>query len=544
MVTHHDRWAVVAASAIGSAHLADDRPNQDALATFETDRGLVVAIADGHGGRRYVRSSDGSRLAVEVARRLGAEALDASRALIDSARELPARIVSAWRSEVVADLTARPLSADAAALVGPDPLVAYGATLVVLLLRGAEAVALQIGDGDVVAAWPDGSVSRPVPDDPRNVGGQTTSLCLGDAAQAFRVAHLGRGDDVPALVLAASDGYGNSFADAQWSSRVPREVLDRRQSMGDSALGDAVAGWARDSAEVGGDDTTVAFAFPPTVPSPIASSPRASRPTLAPPMSPARAPGPPDTRNQVAGRARGIVLALIALALATAAFVAGRASAGSSSPSGTVPSAPPASPGDSAFDSGTTEPPAPTVTRAPDTFPPATSAPGNQDPPLLPSGSEPINVALTDARVRVLASAAIAVDVDLSTQPPRGAAVPIEAPGGPVRSVASVSGWWSVTAGGTLELRSLGSDAAVRAIPLPDGAGPVLGLGASAGCVIAVTGDVAGDMRVLLFDAVTAAQVDDVAVDAVGAGRRDPPQTTSGDPRPGTGQTTEQGAQA
>ena len=64
------RWQVSGASVRGASHLADGRPNQDALAQWPDGTTAVpaalVAIADGHGGARHFRSDVGSRIAVDV----------------------------------------------------------------------------------------------------------------------------------------------------------------------------------------------------------------------------------------------------------------------------------------------------------------------------------------------------------------------------------------------------------------------------------------------------------------------------------------------
>ena len=61
-------WRVTSASRRGSSH-GDDVPNQDAVRCASVaDSGghptLVVAVSDGHGGKRYVRSDIGSQYAV------------------------------------------------------------------------------------------------------------------------------------------------------------------------------------------------------------------------------------------------------------------------------------------------------------------------------------------------------------------------------------------------------------------------------------------------------------------------------------------------
>jgi hypothetical protein len=258
---HSSTWAVVTASALGSSHRVKQSLNQDAVATFEINDGLCIAIADGHGGSRYVRSAEGSRLAAETARRLGSEALRRPERLIDVAPHLPARLVSDWRADVSAHLTAAPFDAEIVQLVGADPFVAYGTTLMLVLLRGDEAIALQLGDGDVVVAWTDGSALRPVPEDGRNVAGQTTSMCLSDAVESFRIASLVVDQRIPELVLVSTDGYGNSFADPRWPTRVSNDLLRLHHRLGTAAIAEALPNWAAESAEVGGDDTTVAVAF-------------------------------------------------------------------------------------------------------------------------------------------------------------------------------------------------------------------------------------------------------------------------------------------
>jgi hypothetical protein len=122
-------------------------------------------------------------------------------------------------------------------------------------------VAVQLGDGDVVAAGADGVARRPVPPDGRNVGGRTTSMCLVDAAESFRITALDHAGRPPALVLVATDGYGNAFADPRWPEQVSRDLLALDRRHGRRAIAEALPRWVRESADVGGDDTTVAVAF-------------------------------------------------------------------------------------------------------------------------------------------------------------------------------------------------------------------------------------------------------------------------------------------
>ncbi len=62
-------WRVVGASVRGATHVRLDRPNQDAL-YWRPRSGraaeMVLAVADGHGGPRYVRSGIGAWYAVRA----------------------------------------------------------------------------------------------------------------------------------------------------------------------------------------------------------------------------------------------------------------------------------------------------------------------------------------------------------------------------------------------------------------------------------------------------------------------------------------------
>ncbi|WP_028050071.1 PP2C family serine/threonine-protein phosphatase [Cellulomonas sp. URHD0024] len=253
------RWEVVGASVRGAAHERDGRPNQDAFAALPLpDGGVAVAVADGHGGKRYVRSAAGSRIAVEVASRLAVQvfARRHSHRELDL-RALAAAIVDEWRTRVLRDLDENPFepgeSIDGVDLSG-SPLVAYGATCLLAVVCAHGATLLQLGDGDIVVL--DGTaVSTPVPGDGRLVGGVTTSLCTGTAAADTRCAVLADRD--VSLVLLATDGYSNSFADDDWSDQVLPDIARRIRADGASAVATDLPGWIAESASVGGDDTTV-----------------------------------------------------------------------------------------------------------------------------------------------------------------------------------------------------------------------------------------------------------------------------------------------
>lgn len=138
-----NRWvAPIGASRTGAAHRRAGRPCQDAVLCREL-RGLegqpvmVMAVADGHGGRRYRRSEVGSRLACETALAavqgaLAARPLDTGeegwRRWLE--RELPEAIQRDWLEAVAAHWQSDPGEGGFEALL-------YGSTLGLVVMTPA-----------------------------------------------------------------------------------------------------------------------------------------------------------------------------------------------------------------------------------------------------------------------------------------------------------------------------------------------------------------------------------------------------------------------
>jgi hypothetical protein len=312
-------WTSASASVRGAAHVRSGLVNQDAVLVVTHDLGhplTAAAVADGHGGARYVRSQVGSQLAVEIA---CAEAARVGRALgpTPSPRAIRAQlleglidpVIERWRAAVLEHAAQHPFTDEESVTAGSpledaDPLISYGCTLLVALLGPTWAGFAQVGDGDVVLIGRDGSVEAPVPGDDRLVGGETTSLCLPSARVDARVAVC---VPAPEIVLLATDGYGNSFASPAWMQEAGTGFAEILRTKGWDRVVDQLPEWLAESAEAGGDDVTVALsardadAGPP--PGAVASGA-----TAAPSSAP---PGPPATGP--ASRRRGATLGLLLL---------------------------------------------------------------------------------------------------------------------------------------------------------------------------------------------------------------------------------------
>ena len=270
---------VVGDSVRGVTHTSAELPNQDAIDWFpESGRGrhLVVALSDGHGSARCFRSDMGSFLGVYVAVALGREFLDEiTRRPPDDAVErarsqLTVDLVARWADAVREDMGEHPLTDDELALVESrdgggarravesNPLLAYGATLLLSILSDDTAVFLQLGDGDILAAYGDGSVARPLPDDPRLVGDMTTSLCNADAWKEFRVGHLSLGPESPRALVMATDGFGNAYPDERSLLRAGSAMMKEIREASLEGVRGRLRGWLEEASLHSGDDVTAA----------------------------------------------------------------------------------------------------------------------------------------------------------------------------------------------------------------------------------------------------------------------------------------------
>jgi serine/threonine protein phosphatase PrpC len=219
---------------------------------------IALAVADGHGSTACFRSGDGAALAVECATALLGEFAE-GRWDTDA---LAGELVTRWREAVSAHVEANPFSRADAARAADDPRRAYGSTILAALAADDYVLYLQLGDGDILIVSSDGEVERPWPPDSRHLGVETTSLCLGRAAEDVKVRVDPVSGDSPALVLLATDGYANSFREDEGFVRVGGDVLDIIRKDGMEKVEASLESWLNEASEHGsGDDITAGLLF-------------------------------------------------------------------------------------------------------------------------------------------------------------------------------------------------------------------------------------------------------------------------------------------
>lgn len=275
------QWQVVGRSVRGASHVRAGAPNQDAIYWLpESGAGLplILAVADGHGSRKYFRSEAGARLAVETAAQVSYDFLAGGQvdsrslsAIKRTAEEwLPRALVRRWLEAVDHHTKSHPLleaehdlldAVDAAAISSETwerwPL-AYGATLLVAVVAESFILYMQLGDGEILVVSEEGEVSRPLPKDDRLFANETTSLCAPDAWRDFRICFQAITHTPPAIILLSTDGYSNSFRDESGFLKVGSDILEMIRADGLAQVQDNMEAWLVDSTQAGsGDDVTL-----------------------------------------------------------------------------------------------------------------------------------------------------------------------------------------------------------------------------------------------------------------------------------------------
>ena len=273
-------WLGAGKSVRGAAHLRSGLPNQDAIGwqpEFGPSPRIVLAVSDGHGSAKCLRSDVGARLAIEAAihvmrQFLESKADSVTLSLVKRTAEerLPQELVKDWLDRVKQHHQGMPFdSVELEALaskegavvrqsVEDNPVLAYGATLLVAYVAESFAIYLQQGDGDIVIVSDAGEVTRPLPQDDRLFANETTSLCGPNAWRDFRVRFQILTEAKPALLLLSTDGYANSFRDDKSFLQVGADVLELIRAEGLNALDDKLETWLADASRQGsGDDITL-----------------------------------------------------------------------------------------------------------------------------------------------------------------------------------------------------------------------------------------------------------------------------------------------
>lgn len=213
-------WATLGCSVIGASHVKRGVENQDSI--YFGGPPIFVAVADGHGGKKYVRSHIGSRLAVTAVGSVLAQCLPLHTQMKDidaNIRHIKSRFLLQWQKSVDEYLSDRPFSEEEMENFQQleNPRQAFGTTFLCAIAYKDLVLLLQYGDGDIVGLYADKAIDL-MDADVRNFAGDT--LSLGSLADASEISHkILTGGDIPGLITLSTDGIKNSYNDT-----IPHEI--------------------------------------------------------------------------------------------------------------------------------------------------------------------------------------------------------------------------------------------------------------------------------------------------------------------------------
>ena len=276
-------WSAIGATVQGASHKKNGKPNQDAMGWLpETgiSGNLILAVSDGHGSEKSFRSQHGSQEAVRIALKVLHEAISCSAvnttlSMIKEQFEarLTTQLVQEWVTCIEAHHSENPFTdTELAALrnkggdhacltVSRHPLLAYGATILAVIINERYCCCLQLGDGDIVFISSSGEASRPLPKDDRLIANETTSLCLEHAWRDFRVNFQPLTEKPPALIMLSTDGYLNSFEYEEGFLKAGGDYLALLTEHGPDVIREQLPDWLDETSRFGsGDDVTVLLA--------------------------------------------------------------------------------------------------------------------------------------------------------------------------------------------------------------------------------------------------------------------------------------------
>lgn len=285
-----NKWRVIHNSVIGASHKRSGKPNQDRFQFFPVQEHmqqppLIVSIADGHGGKKYVRSGEGAEIAVNVAVDVCSGLEKIQWDIIKDKKNITLLcrdIVQRWVDRVNLNILSNPFTEDEINLlaISKEPpkkiplginndnnISAYGSTLLIVVIQDSYIFYLQLGDGDILVINSDGVIEKPIPEDKHLLGNETTSLCLPEAWSDFRsnIFQINQDSIKPAFILLSTDGYKNSYrGEKKYFEKAAEDMLeiicehpDGIQA-GMDYIEENLEKWLTDVSEKGsGDDITV-----------------------------------------------------------------------------------------------------------------------------------------------------------------------------------------------------------------------------------------------------------------------------------------------
>ena len=275
-------WRIIRESIQGASHKRSDQLNQDAIERFPASVDslpLILAVSDGHGGAKYFRSDKGARFAVDAAIDTLSQFQENLASFSNSSwqeERLTKSLVNTWRGKVNAHLNDEPFTDEdlrlleekegpaARQIVEGNPVIAYGATILAVIITESFIAYLQLGDGDILTVSEQGKPSSVFPVNSKHFANETASLCSSNAwcDFQFRIEKVSPSPLLPALILLSTDGYKDSFSSNEGFRKVGSDLFEMIHSNKLEETKSNLPGWLSEASRIGsGDDITLGILY-------------------------------------------------------------------------------------------------------------------------------------------------------------------------------------------------------------------------------------------------------------------------------------------
>lgn len=289
------RWQCINKSVQGASHKRKSVECQDYSMVYHSGETqqlspVILAVADGHGGDKYIRSKEGAKLACQSAIEVGKKYLDAvfEKETSNIIKEVVENrfkqdVLRCWQTKTIKHFSENTLNENELSIVPLDfdlnslddtmdteedykekIYMLYGTTLLIVIIMDNMIISWQIGDGDILFVNNENEVLRTFEKDSELIANETTSLCSKNALNHFHssIQYLYDKQNVPKIIMLSTDGYLNSFKSIEDFYKVPLDYCNIISEDGVSYILENIDKWLDETSESGsGDDITIVLAF-------------------------------------------------------------------------------------------------------------------------------------------------------------------------------------------------------------------------------------------------------------------------------------------
>jgi hypothetical protein len=286
------KWLINGTSVRGASHEREHRPNQDSIYWIYSKQKNVgiLSVADGHGSATYFRSEIGSRIAAKIATQTMFRFIATYNPSSNSFSEIrdivrysiPRLLVRNWNDEVINHVSKNPFTSHELSKffnksdrssknkLDSHPQIAYGSTLLTVVVTRNYFLFFQIGDGNILVVDEYRNVIAPIEKNISNCEDEncvvplssTNSLCMKSSWLKFNVGIYSSYHLKPRLILLATDGYYNSFKDEMAFRKIGTDYLDIMDNYGHQYTQSNLQYLLKETSQKGsGDDITLGYLY-------------------------------------------------------------------------------------------------------------------------------------------------------------------------------------------------------------------------------------------------------------------------------------------